>query len=71
VKTFSSPDFARDFARIKDEPCQVTEAGKVVGIWTPAHNQPGESDFLKRVKEDFTEPLPFTGAELLKSGKKR
>jgi hypothetical protein len=71
MKTMTTRHFTRDFSKVRHESCAVTDLGKVVGTWIPAFEHPDAVDFAARVREDFEAPLPFTGTELLKSGKKR
>jgi hypothetical protein len=71
MKTLPTRRFTRDFTKFRHEPCAVTDSGKVIGTWTPVKDRPEPVDFARRVRDDFEEPLPFTGAELLKAGKKR
>jgi hypothetical protein len=63
--------FTRDFPRVRGEALTVTSRGRVVGIWTPSPTKPKLVNFEERVRKDFKTMLPFTGAELLKEGKKR
>jgi len=67
----STRRFTRHFAEVRDETCTVTDRGKVVGTWIPSGQKPSPVDFAARVRKDFAAKLPFTGAQLLKSGKKR
>lgn len=72
MKTITTYEFVRYFPRHSKDQCHVKKRGKVVGTWIPAPSQIEPVDILARQKEDgFTKPLPFTGAELLKNGKKR
>jgi hypothetical protein len=71
MKTLPTRRFMRDFARVRREPCTVTDSGKVIGTWTPVKDHPEPVNFARRVRDDFARPLPFTGAELLRAGKKR
>jgi hypothetical protein len=71
VKTISTRRFTRGFPELRHEPCLVTDRGKVIGSWSPVPNAPVPVNFAERVKEDFAHPLPFTGVDLLKAGKKR
>jgi len=71
MKTVTSFDFTREFFRYSKEPCVVTKRGKRVGTWHPDPKAPEPVDFLARQRADgFTSPLPFTGAQLLKEGKR-
>ena len=65
MKTLATRNFTKAFAKYRREPCLVTDRGRVLGTWTPVAGQPKPVDFLKRLKHDFTQPLPFTGAQLL------
>jgi len=72
MKTLTTFDFVRDFPRHSKNRCVVKKRGKIVGTWTPAPQAIEPVDILKRQADiGFTKPLPFTGAELLKAGKKR
>ena len=72
MKTLTTYEFLRHFPSHSKELCAVKKRGKVVGTWTPTPNKIEPVDILGRQKEDgFSRPLPFTGAELLKAGKKR
>jgi hypothetical protein len=71
MKTLSTRHFTREFSKVRHEPWTVTESGKVIGTWTPVRDDPELVDFSERVKMDFSKPLPFTGTQLLKAGKKR
>ena len=71
MKTISVRDFNRHFSRHKQETCQVKDRDKVVGTWYPVPEAPKPADILARVKKEFSRKLPFTGAQILKAGKKR
>ena len=72
MKTVQSGEFTRRFRVHRREPALVKDRSKVLGTWTPAPKAIKPVDILKRQAEiGFTKPLPFTGAELLKAGKKR
>jgi len=72
MKTLTTYDFVRHFPRHSKDRCVVKKRGKVVGIWSPAPEAIEPVDILKRQAEaGFSKPLPFTGADLLKAGKKR
>jgi hypothetical protein len=71
MKTLTTRLFTREFTKVRHEACAVTDSGKVIGTWTPVREDPEPVDFAARVRKDFSQPLPFTGAELLKAGKKR
>jgi len=64
-------DFLRQFAKRRNEPLQVQQRGRVLGTWTPSQAPPEPVDVLARAKRSCNKKLPFTGAELLKAGKKR
>jgi len=75
MKTLTTYEFLRHFPSHSKSPCAVKKRGKVVGTWTPndADALPpfdGEAH-MARLKQEFKKPLPFTGVELLKAGKKR
>ncbi len=71
VRALSTRQFQRNFARVRFEAITVTDRGRTVGTWLPAPKKPSPVNFAKRVREDFKTMLPFTGAQLLKEGKKR
>jgi len=71
MKTVSTYDFTNRFATFSHQKVQVRKRGKVVGTWLPAPKSPEPVDVMQRLKRNFTRPLPFTGAEVLKAGKKR
>ncbi len=71
MRTLSTRRFTREFWKLRGEELAVTDRGRVVGTWTPASEKPQPIDYLKRVKSYCSAPLPFTGAELLRRGKKR
>jgi hypothetical protein len=71
MKNLTTYEFLRQFARHRSEPCQVKARGKVVGTWLPVPNEPEPVSFAQRVREGCAAKLPFTGAALLKAGKKR
>jgi hypothetical protein len=71
MRALSTRKFTRDFSKVRSEPLTVTDRGEVVGVWTPAPKQLKPVDFLKRLKGYCKAPLPFTGADLLREGKKR
>ena len=71
MKTINTRKFTREFPKLQREPCLVTDRGHVIGSWIPVAAKPAPMDFAKRVRQDFSRPLPFTGADLLKQGKKR
>ena len=71
MKTVLVRDFTKRFATLSHQLLQVRKRGKVVGTWLPAPKSPEPVDVMKRLKKNFARPLPCTGAELLKAGKKR
>jgi hypothetical protein len=71
MKSITTYEFLRQFTVHRKEPCQVKARGQVVGTWLPVPKNPEPIDFAQRVRQDFKAKLPFTGAELLKAGKKR
>jgi len=71
MRALSTRRFTRNFAKVNGEPLTVTQRGKVVGVWMTAPKHPEPLDYLKRLKTYCKAPLPFTGAKLLKEGKKR
>jgi len=71
MRTVLVRDFLRQFARRGNEPLQVQQRGKVLGTWIPSDSSPEPVDVLARVKRTCSRKLPFTGAEVLKAGKKR
>ncbi len=71
MKTVQAGEFTRHFRVHRREAAIVKDRRKVLGTWTPAPKAPKPVDFAARVREDFSQPLPFTFAALLKEGKKR
>ena len=71
MKTVMVRDFLRQFATRRNELLQVRQRGRVLGIWTPSQETPEPVDVVARAKRSCSKKLPFTGAELLKAGKKR
>ena len=70
MKTVQSGEFTRHFRVLRREAAIVKDRRQVLGTWTPAPKQVEPVDVMARLREDFAHPLPFTGAELLKAGKK-
>lgn len=50
---------------------RVGRRGKTVVRLTQKAQSPEPIDVMKRLRQDFKEPLPFTGLDVLKAGKKR
>lgn len=71
MKTVLVRDFLRQFATRRNEPLEVRQRGRVLGIWTPTPETPEPVDVVARAKRSSSKKLPFTGAELLKAGKRR
>ena len=71
MKTVMVRDFLRQFARRRNEPLQVRQRGRVLGTWLPSEETPEPVDVSARTKRACSTKLPFTGAELLRAGKKR
>lgn len=71
MKTVSVRDFTSQFATLSHQPLQVHKRRKLVGTWIPAPQAPPSLDVMKRLKQTCERPLPFTGAELIKEGRKR
>jgi hypothetical protein len=71
MRALSTGRFTREFSKLRRERLMATDRGRVVGSWTPADRKPKPLDYLERVKGYCSGPLPFTGTELLKEGKKR
>jgi hypothetical protein len=71
MRALSTWQFTRDFAKVRREPLTVTDRGQVLGVWTPHSNRPKPLDYFQRLKSYCKAPLPFTGAQLLRGGKKR
>lgn len=71
MRSLSTRRFTRDFSKVRREALTVTDRGQIVGVWTPRPKAPQPVDYLKRVKSYCKSPLPFTGAQLLREGKKR
>jgi hypothetical protein len=72
VTTVSTRRFTKEFSSLRNKALRVTDRGEVVGEWKPVEKRQAPVNFLARQKAcGFTKPLPFTGTELLKAGKKR
>ena len=71
MKTVSVREFTNRFAALSQARLQVRRRGKTLGTWTPAAQSPEPVDVMKRLRRNFTKPLPFTGLDLLRGGKKR
>jgi hypothetical protein len=71
MKTVIVYEFTRHFKRHKNQPALVKSRGKVIGTWVPAPAKPEPVDFAKRAMADCKEKLPFTGAELIREGRRR
>jgi hypothetical protein len=69
--TVSTRRFTKEFSTFCNWTVQVTYRGIVVGQWTPAPKTPEPVDFFARATLDTKGKLEFTGAELLREGKKR
>jgi hypothetical protein len=63
--------FTKRFSTLSHERLRVRSRKRIVGTWTPAEKTPPPLDVMKRLKQTFKRPLPFTGAALLKAGKRR
>ncbi len=70
MKTVSVRDFTTRFATLSHSPLKVRRRGKILGTWTPEPKAPAPLDVMKRLKQHFKQPLPFTGLEVLKEGKR-
>ena len=71
MTTVSTRQFTKEFATWRSRSVQVTDRGHIVGQWTPASKQAERVDFLARATADTLGKLEFTGAQLLREGKKR
>lgn len=71
MRTLTTRRFTRQFGKVRHEALTITDRGQVVGTWTPADQQPEPLDVMKRLKGYCSSPLPFTGADLIKEGRKR
>lgn len=71
MKTVSVREFTTRFATLSHETLQVQKRRRVVGTWTPAPKNPPPLDVMKRLQQTCERPLPFTGAELIREGRKR
>ncbi len=71
MKTVSVRDFTSQFASLSQQPLRVQKRRKLLGTWTPAPKAPPPLDVMKRLKQSCERPLPFTGAEVVKEGRKR
>jgi hypothetical protein len=71
MKTLTIRRFTREFPKVLHEPLTVTRRGQMVGTWTPAQKKAPAIDLMKRLKSYCSGPLPFTGAELIREGRRR
>jgi len=71
MKIVSVRDFTSRFATLSHSQLKVRRRGKILGTWIPDSKAPEPLDVMKRLREEFQEPLPFTFADLLKEGKRR
>jgi hypothetical protein len=71
MKSVLVRDFLRHFAERRNETLQVQQRGRVLGVWIPTQAAPEPVDVMARAKRSSDKKLPFTGADLLKAGKKR
>lgn len=71
MKTVQVSDFIRRFSSLRRDSWRVVRRGRIVGTWMPTMDKLPPVDFMKRLRKDFKTKLPFTGAELLKQGKRR
>ena len=69
--TVTTRRFTKEFSTLRNRSVAVTDRGEIVGTWTPTPKKPKTVDFVARAKADTKGKLEFTGAELLKEGKKR
>ena len=67
MRPLSKPRLTRQFAQATGDTPKVTPRRRVLGALK--HFKP--LDYLQRLKTYCKGPLPFTGAKLLKEGKKR
>ncbi len=71
MRTLTTRRFTRQFGKVRHEPLTITDRGRVVGTWTPAEKEIEPLDVMRRLKSYCSGPLPFTGAQLIKEGRKR
>jgi hypothetical protein len=71
TQTIGTRAFTKQFSRWKARAVQVTDRGRVLGVWTPAPKRPPSVDFLQRATEDSTGQAKETFAGMLAEGKKR
>jgi hypothetical protein len=65
-------EFTKKFTAHKNRTVQVSDRGRLIGTWTPAHNRPAPVDFAARAAADCAgKKLPFTFAQMLQERKKR
>ena len=64
--------FTKQFSSHRRHEVTVSDRGRIIGTWTPAGDDLPEIDFRARALKSWGgKKLPFTGAQLLKEGKKR
>jgi hypothetical protein len=71
AQTVTTRRFTKEFSRLRSRTVQVTDRGRVLGVWTPATRPAKGVDFLQRATADTEGCLETTFADLLKAGKKR
>jgi hypothetical protein len=72
VPILSARTFAKRFNAYKTRTVQVSERGRLIGIWMPAASQSHAVDFAARAAADSAgQTLPFTFSKMLNEHKKR
>ena len=65
-------EFTKKFTTHKRHTVQVSDRGRLIGIWIPASHQPAPMDFAARAAADcHGKKLPFTFSQMLRERKKR
>lgn len=70
MKTVTVRDFTTHFKNLHHSPLKVRRRGKTLGTWIPEPKLPPPLDVMKRLKQTCERPLPFTGADIIKEGRK-
>jgi hypothetical protein len=67
----STRRFTKEFRTVRNRPLLVTDRGQVLGTWTPASSRSPVIDFEKRARQDSSNAMPVSFAQLLRERKKR
>jgi hypothetical protein len=63
-------EFTKKFTAHKNQTVQVSDRGRLIGTWTPAHHLPAPVDFAARATSDSAgQKLPFTFSQMLQERK--